>query len=233
MIISANFKTFKNRWETKEYLNLLEREISETSVDIIVFPPLTALQSHHGKISIGTQNSYPVKNGAFTGEIGIEQLDEFDIKTILIGHSERREILKESNEVISEKFNFFAENNFRIIFCVGESLEIRERGDEVLFNFLKSQFDGIDLSYQNFVIAYEPIWAIGTGLTPTLEEIDKTLSWIKNFSGKDLLYGGSVKLQNIEEILSLNSCDGVLVGSASLEVEDFAEMVKIASTITK
>jgi len=233
LIISANFKTFKTRGETKEYLEKLEEGISSTSSEVIVFPPLTALQKHSGRVTIGTQNSYPVENGAFTGEIGLEQLNEFDIKTILIGHSERREILGERQSDIAKKFQFFAERDFRIVYCIGEPLEVRKSTKEELYNYLKKQFEGIDLSYNNLVIAYEPIWAIGTGVTPTLEEIDETLSWIGDFSSKPILYGGSVKLGNIREILALNSCSGVLVGSASLNVDNFRKMIQIADEIEK
>jgi len=230
LIISANFKSFKTGSKTKEYIKQLEKNISNSIQDVIVFPPLTALQKS-SNITIGVQNSYPIQNGAFTGEIGIEQLDEFNIKTILIGHSERREILGETQDEISKKFEFFSQNDFQIIYCIGESLDIRKSKKDELFEFLKSQFQGINLNYHNLVIAYEPIWAIGTGITPTSQEIEETLNWLKNFTKQKVIYGGSVKLSNIKNILSLKSCDGVLVGSASLNVDDFSEMVKISDKI--
>ncbi len=233
MIISANFKTFKTRLETGEYLTQLEESLENSSQEVLIFPPLTALQTHNGRVKVGTQNSYPIDSGAFTGEIGVEQLDEFNIKTILIGHSERREIIGESQKEVAEKFRFFAEKGFKIIYCIGEPLSIRESGKEALHNYLQSQFDDIDIDYENFAIAYEPIWAIGTGVTPTLEEIEDTLKWIKEFSNRSLLYGGSVKLNNTEEILELPSCDGILVGSASLKVNDFIQMIKIADSLEK
>lgn len=232
MIVSANFKTFKTREETTKYLEILEQGIQSTSSEVIVFPPATALQNHNGKVEIGVQNSFPVENGAFTGEIGYEQLSEFNIQTILIGHSERREILKESQDEVAKKFNFFANKDFKIIYCVGEPLQVRQQGREVLFQYLKSQFEDISLKYNNFIVAYEPVWAIGTGLTPTLEEIEEVLHWIKDLTKRAVIYGGSVKLANIENILKLNSCDGVLVGSASLNVEDFKNMVEIANKIS-
>lgn len=231
MIISANFKSFKTRKDTEIYLEKLNSNISHSSQEVIVFPPATALQNSLENIEVGTQNSYPAKNGAFTGEIGIEQLEEFGIKTILIGHSERREVLGETQEEIAKKFKFFSENNFRIIYCIGESLDIREDGEENLFKYLEGQFQGINLEYKNFAIAYEPIWAIGTGITPTLEQIEKTLKWIQDFTKQNILYGGSVKLANAKDILSLKYCDGILVGSASLNVDDFSKMVEIADRI--
>ena len=231
MIISANFKSFKTRKGTESYLENLEKNISNSSQEVIIFPPATALQNGSKKVTIGIQNSYPAKNGAFTGEICVEQLDEFKIKTILIGHSERREVLGETQDEVAKKFQFFSKNGFRIIYCIGERLEVRQNGEENLFKYLETQFRGINLDYNNFAIAYEPIWAIGTGVTPTSEQIDRTLKWLKDFTKKDILYGGSVKLANIENILSLESCDGVLVGGASLNVDDFSEMIKIADRI--
>jgi len=231
LIISANFKTYKNRKETKDYLMKLEENISKSSQQIIIFPPITSLRESTENIIVGTQNCYPVQNGAFTGEIGLSQLDEFHIKTILIGHSERRTVLNENQIDISSKFDFFSKEDFKIIYCIGETLETRQKGETELFKFLESQFIGINLEYKNIIIAYEPIWAIGTGITPTPEEINSTLKWIKYFTKRDVIYGGSVKTSNIEDILSLEYCDGVLVGSASLNVDDFSEMIQIADNL--
>jgi triosephosphate isomerase len=243
MIIAGNFKTFKTRSETENYLRELNFQLSNISNEVknnsefIIFPPLTAIDNFESiekknNLSVGVQNAYPTKNGAFTGEIGLEQLNEFNIQTILIGHSERRNILKESDKFVAEKFDFFANEDFKIVFCVGEPLEIREQarknGFQVIEKFLLNQFENIQINYKNFVIAYEPIWAIGTGLTPTLEEIEETLSFLKNRFSREVLYGGSVKLENIEEISNLKSCDGALIGGASLKADNFAEMIKIS-----
>ena len=124
MIISANFKSFKTRKDTEIYLEKLDENISNSSQEVIVFPPATALQNSLENVVVGTQNSYPAQNGAFTGEIGVEQLDEFGIKTILIGHSERREILGETQDEIAQKFKFFSDNRFQIVYCIGEPLNI-------------------------------------------------------------------------------------------------------------
>ena len=136
MIYAANFKTNHTRLSTKEYITLLQSKLKDKNPKdkIYIFPPLTALDSYSGDFTIGTQNAYPIKNGAFTGEIGLEQLAEFDIKTILIGHSERREILGESQEFIAKKFAFFQEHGFNIIYCIGEPLEIREQGEDAVMN---------------------------------------------------------------------------------------------------
>ena len=227
MIYAANFKTNHTRLSTKEYITLLQSKLKDKNPEdkIYIFPPLTALDSYSGDFTIGTQNAYPIKNGAFTGEIGLEQLAEFDIKTILIGHSERREILGESQEFIVKKFAFFQEHGFNIIYCIGEPLEIREQGEDAVMEYLLAQFEGIDISYNDFVIAYEPIWAIGTGRSATTKEINSTHNALKQSINRPILYGGSVKGENISQIASIDSVDGVLVGGASLKTETFLELV--------
>jgi triosephosphate isomerase len=227
MIYAANFKTNHTRLSTKEYITLLQSKLKDKNPEdkIYIFPPLTALDSYSGDFTIGTQNAYPIKNGAFTGEIGLEQLAEFGIKTILIGHSERREILGESQEFIAKKFAFFQEHGFDIIYCIGEPLEIREQGEDAVMEYLLAQFEGIDISYNDFVIAYEPIWAIGTGRSATTKEINSTHNALKQSINRPILYGGSVKGENISQIASIDSVDGVLVGGASLKTETFLELV--------
>ncbi|CAA6812194.1 MAG: Triosephosphate isomerase (EC [uncultured Sulfurovum sp.] len=227
MIYAANFKTNHTRYTTKNYIQDLQAKLSTKKAEdkVYIFPPLTALDTFEGDFTIGTQNAYPVKNGAFTGEIGLEQLAEFNINTILIGHSERRDILGESQQDVAKKFSFFKEQGFEIIYCIGESLEIREQGINAVMEHLLSQFEGIDTNYENFVVAYEPIWAIGTGRTASVEEITETHNALKKVVNKPLLYGGSVKGQNIEEIARIKNVEGVLVGGASLKTETFLELV--------
>ena len=228
MIYAANFKTNHTRQTTKNYIKELKEKITtkKTEDSVYIFPPSTALDRFEGDFTVGTQNAYPAQNGAYTGEIGVEQLEEFGIKTILIGHSERREHLSESQEKVAQKFAFFKEQNFEIIYCIGEPLEIREKGIEAVMQYLLAQFDGIDITYDNLIIAYEPIWAIGTGRSATVEEISSTHSALKKaIDNKPLLYGGSAKPANIKEIISIDGVDGVLVGSASLDAESFSEMI--------
>jgi len=227
LIFAANFKTNHTRASTERYVALLnEKLVAKRSEDsVYLFPPATALNSYEGDFTVGVQNAYPAQNGAYTGEIGVEQLEEFGIKTILIGHSERREHLGESQEIVAQKFAFFKEQGFEIIYCIGEPLEIREQGDEAVIEYLLAQFDGIDINYKNLIVAYEPIWAIGTGRSATIEEITSTHASLKQTVQKPLLYGGSVKPGNIKEITSIRGVDGVLVGSASLDAENFATMI--------
>jgi len=136
MIYAANFKTNHTRFSTREYINKFSLKLKDKSPEdkIYIFPPLTALDKYSGNFTIGVQNAYPVERGAFTGEVGLEQLVEFDIKTILIGHSERREILGETQKFIAKKFAFFQEQGFEIIYCIGEPLEVRERGEEAVMD---------------------------------------------------------------------------------------------------
>jgi len=227
MIFAANFKMNHTRATTKSYLDALAQKlVSKRSEDsVFVFPPATALDSYEGNFTIGAQNAYMAENGAYTGEIGLEQLEEFGIKTILIGHSERRDILGEDQALVAKKFSYFKAQGFEIIYCIGEALEVREAGDEAVMVHLLSQFEGIDLSYEKLIIAYEPIWAIGTGRSATTEEISSTHAELKKQFDRPLLYGGSVKPANIKEIISIEGVDGVLVGSASLDVESFSEMI--------
>jgi len=228
----ANFKMNHTRASTLEYIDKLNQELGGLECkDVLVFPPATALCKSSQRVDIGAQNAYFDEKGAFTGEIGLEQLKEFDIKQILIGHSERREILAESQEFIAKKFEYFKEQGFEIIYCIGESLSVREQGNKRLFEYLFSQFEGIDTNYENFTIAYEPIWAIGTGVSATIADIELVHSALKKEFNKELLYGGSVKVDNIANIAKIDSVDGVLVGSASLNAETFAQLIKAGLSV--
>ena len=230
MIIAANLKTNLTRKDTSTYIYSVEKFLqdSNSAQEVLVFPATSSLNIHNGKVIIGAQNAYATKNGAFTGEIGLDHLDEFNIKTILIGHSERRHILGETQTTIVEKFNFYKNLGFKIVYCVGEPLEKREAGKDEMMKYISSQYKGIDTSYENLIIAYEPVWAIGTGLTPTLEDIEDIHTDLKEKSSVPLLYGGSVKVTNAKEVLALKNVDGVLVGSAALDVDDFCTMISYA-----
>ena len=228
MIFAANFKTNHTRKSTALYIEELNEKLGAKILEdrVYIFPPSTALDRYEGDFKIGTQNAYPTSNGAYTGEIGLEQLDEFDIKTILIGHSERREHMGESQENVAQKFSFFQEQGFEIIYCIGEPLHIREKGFDSVIKYLLAQFEGIDITYTDLIFAYEPIWAIGTGRSATVEEISTTHEALKKaINEKPLLYGGSVNPENIKEIISIAGVDGVLVGSASLDADKFSKMV--------
>lgn len=232
-IIASNFKTNHTRKSTKEFIDSINQYLKDENIsnEVYIFPPLTALDcfSTQSNLHIGTQNAYYTKNGSFTGEIGTEQLDEFGIKTILIGHSERREILKESQKEIALKFNYYKANGYKIIYCVGEPLEVKKRGLTETLGYIFEQFDGIDLSYENLIIAYEPVWAIGTGVAATTEDIAIIHKKLKKKISAPILYGGSVKLCSLQDILEIDNVDGVLVGTASWNMEDFKKMIYIGS----
>lgn len=223
MILAANFKTNHTRASTQEYLNTLNDFALTRSERFFIFPPASALTRSTPKITVGAQNAYATNNGSFTGELGLEQLAEFGINTVLIGHSERRHILKESLELIEQKFNFYKSQNFTIFFCIGETLEIKEKG--AVLDYIKTQLKGIDLSYKNLVLAYEPVWAIGTGKSASSTDIAEIHAQIKQLSKAPLLYGGSVKADNFKEIANIANVDGVLVGTSSWDVSDFIKMI--------
>ncbi|MFV0480717.1 MAG: triose-phosphate isomerase [Campylobacteraceae bacterium] len=238
MIIAANFKTNHTRESTSQFLEALNffLDATQNSAEIRVFPPFTALKRRNLKnsIKIGAQNFYPVANGSFTGEIGLDQLNEFEVASVLIGHSERREILKESNEFIAQKFSFIKETKKEIIFCIGEPYEVHKLGLEATMEYLLEQFNGIDIEYENLIVAYEPIWAIGTGESAKIEIIEQVLKALKaKLPRIPLLYGGSVSAENIEDILFLPYCDGVLVGKASFDVSSFCTLIELANKVQK
>ncbi|ABB45026.1 triosephosphate isomerase [Sulfurimonas denitrificans DSM 1251] len=235
MIIAANLKTNLTREKTAKYIKEVESFLNQHNIsqEVFVFPAISNLISSSANVVVGAQNAYPTQNGAFTGEIGNEQLEEFGIKTILIGHSERRHVIGETQDSLIVKFNFYKNLGFKIIYCVGEPLHIREMGHEKMMEYISAQYVGIDAAYENLIIAYEPVWAIGTGLTPTLEDIKMIHKELKAKSTAPLLYGGSVKVTNVEEVLALDGVDGVLVGSAALYVEHFCTMCEYAQNIDK
>ena len=237
MIIASNFKTNYTRGATKAFVKEIQAFISQTNSaqHVRIFAPFTALNRFDevSTLKVGAQNFYPAQNGSFTGEIGFEQLEEFGVESVLIGHSERRHILKESQNFIAQKYDFAKARDAEIIYCVGEPAEIRMQGIDAVMSYLWEQFEGIDIHYDKLIIAYEPVWAIGTGLTASLEDIDEVLTRLREKLAKPLLYGGSVKVENIEAILHVNACEGVLVGTASWNEKAFCEMIRIADTVKK
>ncbi|WP_457595973.1 triose-phosphate isomerase [Hydrogenimonas sp.] len=229
-IVAANFKTNHTRASTAEYVRALDEGMGRLGYEapVYLFPPATALDSFEtaGDIRVGAQNAYPTVKGSFTGEIGLEQLEEFGIDTVLVGHSERRHILGESQSFVAEKFAWFKERGFTIFYCIGEPLEVREAGEEAVRRYLVEQLEGIDTEYEKLVMAYEPVWAIGTGKTATPDLIEATHAVIKRLCDRPLLYGGSVKPANIAEILAVPGCDGALIGTASWEVSSMLSMLE-------
>ena len=240
MIIAGNFKSNHTRVSTKEYLVRLDTlcEDKGGQDEVLIFPPFTALDKFDLKnISVGIQNGYPAEKGSYTGEICLEAIEEFDINTILIGHSERRHILKEPQEFIARKFEFFKRNNFTIVYCVGEPIEVRQKGIESVMNYIEKQYENIDLEYKNLVIAYEPVWAIGTGRTASPEQAQAVHAVLRTQLAAAsehadrirLLYGGSMNAANAAQLLAQPDIDGGLIGGAALKAADFLHIIAAAA----
>ena len=221
----ANLKCNHTRSSFKEYTQILDANLSAND-DVTVFPPFSALDLAAHKFKLGAQNFYPCESGAHTGEIGKAMLDEFGVKSVLIGHSERRE-LGESEELLRAKFDFAAKAGWQIVYCIGENLSVNEA--DRTKEFLAEQLKNIDLSYERLLVAYEPIWAIGTGKSASAEQIEEILNFIREQTSAPLLYGGSVNAANIGGIASIASCDGVLVGTASWDASGFLELISASS----
>ena len=229
-IIASNFKTNHTRATTKEYLEKVNSYLktSQNPNSVFVFPTSSSIDnfSLEKNLKVGVQNAYGAIKGSYTGEIALEQINEFNIETILIGHSERREIFKESQKEIAKKFEFYKNLGFTIIYCIGEPLEVKEAGLDKTLEYIFEQFIGIDTNYENLILAYEPIWAIGTGKTATNSDIETIHKAIKEKINKPLLYGGSVKVENVRDICKLANVDGVLIGTASWRAEDFIQILE-------
>ncbi|EAI7059099.1 triose-phosphate isomerase [Campylobacter coli] len=222
MIFAANLKCNHTRSSFKIYTNILNQYLEAKNDDIIVFPPSIAFLENELNFIQGAQNFYPCVNGAFTGELGKEHLDEFGIKCVLIGHSERRALGDEN--LIKAKFDFAKEHAYKIVFCIGEDLKLKNSNQTL--DFLKKQLEVIDLDYKNLIIAYEPIYSIGSGVSAKKEDIAKVLEFLSSLTQAPLLYGGSVNEDNIKDILNIKHCSGVLIGSAALKAENFIKLIK-------
>ena len=230
MIIASNFKTNHTRKSTASFVDEVNDYIKKNNIssEVYVFPTATSLDSFNtvSNFSIGAQNAYSTVAGSFTGEIGTSQLDEFGIKTILIGHSERRHILGETQNKIAKKYEFYKELGYKIIYCIGEPLEVKNKGLEQTLEYIYEQFNEIDTKYENLILAYEPVWAIGTGVSATNDDIENIHRAIKEKISKPLLYGGSVKVENVREICQIPNVDGALIGTASWKTEDFIQILE-------
>ena len=246
LIIAGNWKMNKTVAEALDLVNGLKRELdSVKDVDIVVCPPYTALCEVSKAIlsaknmALGAQNMSEQPVGAHTGEIAAQMLKEFSVRYVILGHSERRTYQKESDELISKKAQAAHAASLKPIVCVGETLNEREAGHTK--TVLETQVNGslARLGKEQMaetVVAYEPVWAIGTGKTATAEQAQEAHAFIRQLLVKmfdeavarkvRIQYGGSVKPANARELMSLPDVDGALVGGASLEVRSFADIVK-------
>lgn len=220
-------------------------EFEFKNVDVLLAPSFVSLESFrknlNKKIEVSAQNLSQFEDGAYTGEVSTSMLKDIGVENVIIGHSERREKFFESNEIVNSKVKKALADDFHVILCLGEVLEVKEESKEVDFvkdELLKS-LEGVE-NIENITIAYEPIWAIGTGKTCSAEDAEKMCREIRQIINKNygeisekirILYGGSVKPSNAKEILSEENIDGVLVGGASLDPEGFIEIIKAGESL--
>src|SRR5687767_10878769 len=228
MLIAANWKMFKGPREAQEFFDGFD---APAGVDAVFCPPFVSLAAavESGR-TIYAQNVHWEPSGAYTGEISPEMLRELGVDGALVGHSERRQLFGENDETVARRARAALDAGLGVIACVGETLEQRESGDTELV--LKIQVEAIAFAAgedENLVIAYEPVWAIGTGKSATPELAEQAHGFIKSLLDRPVLYGGSVKPENATELLSQPSIDGALVGGASLEPDSFAAICRAAS----
>lgn len=243
-IVAGNWKMNNDLAQTEDLLGNIKNQWKEKEgVRVIVAPPFTNLFSafeslRKWPIDVAAQNMNENKSGAFTGEISAQMLTSIGVKTVILGHSERRAIYKETDELLAKKVDSAFGNEMEVIFCVGE--ELAERKSEKHFEVVKNQlekglFHLAAEKWEKVIIAYEPVWAIGTGETASPEQAQEMHAFIrKTIAGKygqeladevSILYGGSVKPDNAQEIFAKEDVDGGLIGGASLKAEDFLAIV--------
>jgi len=245
-IIAGNWKMFKTRVEAIQFINLVVKQIPDVGkVDSVICAQYTVLSSlvkrQGPNLRIGAQNMHYENEGAFTGEVSAPMLSSINVSYVIIGHSERRAMFNETDETVNRKLHNAFAYDLKPILCVGESLADREAGltEKVIGHQLKLDLQGLTQDQvKNLVIAYEPIWAIGTGKTASSEVANETCGFIRKCVGEmyndetaeaiRIQYGGSVKLKNIDELMSMSHIDGALIGGASLNANDFVELVKAA-----
>ena len=241
-IVAGNWKINLNSTEAFALGNSLNIRVKDTGARVIIFPPalyiLALSRMNQGEMAIGIQNFHPASHGAFTGEISLDQARSAGASVALIGHSERREWFGESNAFLKEKVDAALREDFDFIFCCGEPLEVREAGEQAAYverQLEESLFHLTADEMRKAVIAYEPIWAIGTGKTASSEQAEQMHAdirlWIaKRYSVEvalivPILYGGSCKPDNAEELFACPNIDGGLIGGASLNADDFCAIL--------
>jgi triosephosphate isomerase len=243
-IVAGNHKMNLDKNGVIELMNEINSfSFNEEHKELMVFPSSLFLDAvvavKRKEVKVGAQNAHYEKNGAFTGEVSFEQLKNLGLTHVLIGHSERREIFGENNQTIKAKIDKAIEVGLQPIFCCGEPLQIRENKNQkefVIQQLKESVFHLSEEAFEKVIIAYEPIWAIGTGKTANAEQAEEMHKDIRasvalNYSEKianntSILYGGSCKPQNAKELFACNNVDGGLIGGAALNAVDFIEIAK-------
>ncbi|MDG2370658.1 MAG: triose-phosphate isomerase [Flavobacteriales bacterium] len=242
-VVAGNWKMNMNYKEASALFNSLNNRLIN-DVEVILCPPSIYLSEFSNKlknVKLAAQNVSSFISGAYTGEVSAQMLKNIGVDYCLIGHSERRALFNETNEVINTKIHLLLENEISPIFCCGESLTDRESGvqNEIIHNQLELGMNGLDLTQlQNCIIAYEPVWAIGTGLTATSDQAQEMHFFIRNYLKKrfqieneilsqiPILYGGSCNAENASEIFSKNDVNGGLIGGAALKEDTFSSIIQ-------
>ncbi|MEY4963278.1 MAG: hypothetical protein RLZZ323_597 [Bacteroidota bacterium] len=243
-IVAGNWKMHKNAEQTEDLLNdLIAKVPTDSTAQIIVAPTFVNLASavdhlEFTNIDVAAQNVHQAESGAFTGEISADMLKSVGVNTVILGHSERRAIFHETDAIIASKVNTALEHDMTVIFCFGE--ELKDRQSNTHFAIVENQLkDGLfhisAADWDNVVLAYEPVWAIGTGETASPEQAQEMHEFIretvrKSFGSEvadnvSILYGGSVKPENAKEIFSKPDVDGGLIGGAALKADDFVAII--------
>ncbi|MCC5658310.1 triose-phosphate isomerase [Nostoc sp. XA010] len=239
IVIAGNWKMYKTQAETQEFLQGFLPHLQETPEgrEVILCPPFTDLsvlsKSLHGSlIQLGAQNVHWEEYGAYTGEISGPMLTELGVRFVIVGHSERRQFFCETDATVNLRLRTAQRFGLTPILCVGETKQQRDAGETESLISLQLDKGLVDIDQDNLVIAYEPIWAIGTGDTCEVTEANRIIGLIRSQLSNpnvSIQYGGSVKPNNIDEIMAQPEIDGVLVGGASLEAESFARIVNFQS----
>lgn len=236
-LIVGNLKMNLNFEEIKKYKSYIEENFTKED-NIVICPSYPFIETmKNSKILLGAQDLYFTENGSYTGCVSGEQLKSLSVKYVIIGHSERRKYFNENN-LVNKKLNAAFKNTILPILCIGESLGERENGQVVkkLSYQIDEALQKLKLSSE-FIIAYEPIWAIGTGIIPTSEKIEEVITFIKGYISKKydksvkVLYGGSVNQKNANEIINQSGADGALIGTACKNPRDFLETIKAIEKI--
>jgi triosephosphate isomerase len=227
-LIVANWKLNPTtKKEAQEIFEEIKNGAGETA-EVVVCPPFVYLSELKGLI-LGAQNCFYEEKGAFTGEVSAVMLKDLGVEYVILGHSERRKYFNETDEVINKKVKKSLEPGLKVIFCFGETAEERDTGkkEEVLERQIKNGLAGVE-NFENVNVAYEPVWAIGTGNNCSVEETKEAINFIKKFipEGVRILYGGSVKSENSADYVKQAGSNGLLVGGASLKADEFIKIIK-------
>ncbi len=246
-VIAGNWKMNKTRPEAKALINELIPLVKDADCGVVICVPFTnletALDATKGtNIKVGAENCHWAKSGAFTGEISADMLAEMGVEYVVIGHSERRQYFGETDATVNQRVRAALDSGLKVILCVGELLEQREAGitEKIVGMQTKAALGGVSADeLKNIIIAYEPVWAIGTGKTATAEQANEVNHYIRTVVAKlygasaadamTIQYGGSMNAKNAEELLAQPDVDGGLIGGASLKAADFAVIVGAAS----